>query len=197
MNKTKIEWTDYTWNPVTGCQHGCPYCYARKIAMRFDGHFNPTFHEKRLTGKMPKAPSKIFVCSMADLFGDWVPDEWVIKVLKVARQNPQHIFQFLTKNPKLYSEFQDLFTDNMWFGTTIDTSEMALYRLKQLEKVKGYKFISFEPLLGDMTGMDLSKIDLVIIGQMTGQGAIKAKTEWIESIKHHNIFYKSNLEQTQ
>ena len=68
MQKTKIEWCDYTWNPVVGCKHGCSYCYARKISTRFNGNFEPTFYPKRLNDKMPKKPSKIFVCSMADLF---------------------------------------------------------------------------------------------------------------------------------
>jgi len=160
--------------------------------MRFYGHFDPTEHPERLgePSKLKK-PSKIFVCSMADLFGDWVDKEWIIKVLKVARQNPQHIFQFLTKNPKRYKEFEYLFTDNMHFGTTLDYVNQA--RLSDLKNIKGYKFISFEPLLADMSALDLSGIDLCIVGQMTGQGATKTKQEWIDSIKHPNIFYKNNL----
>jgi protein gp37 len=189
MQKTKIEWTDYTWNPVTGCLHNCPYCYAKRIAMRFDGHFKPRFRSGRLNDKMPKKPSKIFVCSMSDLFGDWVKKEWIDAVLKVVNENPQQTFQFLTKNPKRYSEFT--FPQNCWLGVTIDYPNQG--KIDELKKKDNYKFISFEPLLGDMSGLDLSGIDWVIVGAMTGSGAIKPRKEWIDNIKHKNIFYKKNL----
>lgn len=206
MNKTKIDWTDYTWNPVTGCLHNCNYCYARKIAMRFTGHFKPTFHKDRLNDKFPKKPSKIFVCSMADLFGDWVAAYWVHSILKVVRENPQHIFQFLTKNPKRYSEFD--FPDNCWLGITLTgenkkdksidqyvKSYKELCDCATLEYKSGgdYKFISIEPLLGSFKYIDIEYADLVIVGAMTGSGAIEPKKEWINSIKHKNIFYKSNI----
>ena len=189
MNKTKIEWCDYSWNPITGCLHNCPYCYARKIAMRFDGHFDPTIHYDRLKEKMPKKPSKIFVCSMADLFGEWVQDNWIDSVLEIVEKNPQHTFQFLTKNPKRYLNFT--FPKNCWLGITLDNPDRL--KLDYLKMMPNYKFISFEPLLGDMSGLDLSGIDLCIVGAMTGQGAIPPKKEWIDSIKHNNIFYKSNI----
>lgn len=190
VNKTKIEWTDFTWNPLTGCKHNCPYCYAKKIGMRFDGHFNPTFHPERLNDKFPKKPSKIFVCSMADLFGDWIPDKWIIDILRIAYENPQHTFQYLTKNPKRMQDF--IFPYNAWIGTTIE-DKSKLYRLEELQKVKApYKFISFEPLLGKID-IDLtdSGIDLVIIGGLTGTKE-KTKKEW-DKIKHPNKFYKSNF----
>lgn len=193
MNKTKIEWCDYTFNPVTGCKHGCKYCYASKIAIRFTGHFNPTFHPKRLKDKMPKKPSKIFVCSMADLFGDWVPSDWIEQILmRVVCQNPQHTFMFLTKNPKRYSEYG--FPSNTMLGVTINTKN-DLERMEILTKQKRQDslFVSIEPLLDDFTGVDFSGVDLIIVGAMTGAGAIKPKREWIESIKHRNIFYKDNL----
>ena len=86
MNKTKIEWTDYTWNSITGCEYNCFYCYARRIAMRFNGHFKPTFHPDRITQPHKlKKPSKIFVCSMVDLFGDWIPDLWIEAVLATIK----------------------------------------------------------------------------------------------------------------
>jgi len=193
MNNAKntIGWCDKTFNPVTGCLHGCWYCYARKIAMRFDGHFKPTFHEDRL--KEPyklKKPSKIFVCSMADLFGDWVPRYWIGKILKVIKENPRHTFQLLTKNPKRYLEFK--FSDNVWLGITEDYINQARLNYLKMAKTK-YKFISFEPLLGDMSALDLSGIDLCIVGAMTGARAVKPKQEWIDGIKHPNIFYKNNL----
>ena len=127
MNKTKIEYADYTWNPVTGCLHECEYCYARKQAKRFSSivgipngkihdlpinftykckypyGFDPTFHRYRLDEpSQVKTPSTIFVCSMADLFGEWVPDEWIQKIFEACADAPQHRYLFLTKNPKRY-----------------------------------------------------------------------------------------------
>ena len=192
MNKTKIEWTDYTWNPITGCKHGCSYCYAKRISMRFVGHFNPTFHATRLMQpKQQKKPSKIFVCSMADLFGNWVPRLWIDLVLETVKQCPQHTFQFLTKNPKRYHEFK--FPANCWLGVTIDKPNQ--HKINLLKMNRGYKFISFEPLLGDMSKLDLSGIDLCIIGRDTSPGAELPKREWIDSIKHNpkNIFLKNNI----
>lgn len=191
MQKTKIEWCDYSWNPITGCLNDCFYCYAKKIAMRFDGHFKPTFHEDRLEDPFKVVKSqKIFVCSMADLFGDWVPKDWIDRVLRVIKANNNHIFQLLTKNPKRYLEFE--FPDNVWLGITEDYINQA--RLNYLKEAKAkYKFISFEPLLSDMSGLDLSGIDLVIIGAMTGAGAIKPEKQWIDSIYHPNIIYKNNI----
>lgn len=192
VNCTKIEWCSHTWNPVTGCLHGCPYCYARKIAMRFDGHFNPKFHQKRLLDKFPKTPSKIFVCSMADLFGDWIDDEIIQQVISVTALHQKHQFYFLTKNPKKMQHFK--FPNNTWVGVTVE-DKSKLWRLEELKKVNAeYRFISFEPLLGEVD-IDLSqeKIDLVIIGGATG---IKEKTqkEW-DKIKHNNKFYKNNFNQ--
>ena len=125
MEKTKIDWADSTWNPVTGCLHGCEYCYAKRIARRFGDKaaegvtirnqyiklkdepypygFDPTFHRYRLD--RPKIWTKarnIFVCSMADLFGEWVPDEWINTVFAACLEAPQHNYLFLTKNPGQY-----------------------------------------------------------------------------------------------
>lgn len=193
MQKTNIEWTQYTFNPVVGCKHNCPYCYAKRMNDRFGWipKWNePKFFPERLNDKMPQKPSKIFVCSVADLFGDWIPKEWIGQVIQVAKNNPQHIFQFLTKNPKRYLEFE--FPENCWLGTTIDyVNQARLNYLKQ--KIGNYKFISFEPLLGDMSILDLSGIDLVIVGADSSRGTNPPKKEWIESVKHRNLFYKKNI----
>ena len=135
MNDTKIEWCDMTWNPVTGCLHGCEYCYAKKVAHRFDGKvfdtsplpgglhvledrppwppypygFAPTFHRYRLGDPASKTKGKtIFVCSMADLFGSWVQTKWIVDVLDACLAAPQHRYLFLTKNPKRYLELDEM-----------------------------------------------------------------------------------------
>lgn len=157
MNKTKIEWADMTWNPVTGCRHGCGYCYARRIAERFrpfdlphvteagvlngindlaapiitvcrDGKervcahpygFEPTFHRYRLDEPLKmKKPQTIFVVSMGDLFGDWVPTSWITAVFAACLAAPWHTYMFLTKNPHRYVHLDEMALlprgDNFW-----------------------------------------------------------------------------------
>lgn len=204
MNKTKIEWCDYTTNPVKGkCPNACWYCYARRMYDRFKWNpkirFKPEVLDKI---KNIKKPSKIFVGSTHDLFGEWVPKEWIDKIIKVAVDNPKQTFQFLTKNPQRYLEFK--FPKNCWLGFTIDKIKNDTNTKVNLMKIKSfdgnYTFISFEPLLDDPfqlfiggVGESMKKMDLVIIGAMTGPGAIKPKKEWIDSIKHKNVFYKNNI----
>lgn len=176
MNRTKIEWCDYTWNPITGCKHGCPYCYAKKIADRFNGSkswpngFEPTFHYGRLNDPTKiKKPQTIFVCSMADLFGAWVPDLWVSLVLGACWQAPQHTYIFLTKNPQRYLRIRGfLGKKNLWFGATITNQNDADQRIQWLQKMpEGNRFISFEPLLGKIEHLNLRGIGQVIIGAQT------------------------------
>jgi len=163
MNKSKIDWCDYTWNPVTGCFHGCEYCYARKIDKRFgDGNFTPTFHPERLQEPLKvKKPSKIFVGSVSDLFGDWF---WQVskepgtvtsynmgmvvgKILDVVKQCPQHTFIFLTKNPKGMQGFN--FPSNCLCGTSVEDQEKANERIPELLKVDCKTlWASYEPSLG-------------------------------------------------
>lgn len=198
LNRTKIEWTQFTFNPVVGCKNGCWYCYAKRMNDRFKWikeWSEPGFFPQRLSEPYKlKKSSKIFVGSMCDLFGDWIPDRWIKRVIKVAEENPRHTFQFLTKNPKRYLEFD--FPKNCWLGATIDGTEVwgtAQSKINDLKLTDNYKFISFEPLLGDVSGLDLTGIDLVIVGAQTGRGAIPPKKEWIDSIKHSNILFKDNL----
>lgn len=232
MNKTKIEWCDMTWNPVTGCLHNCPYCYARRIAERFGLDFAPklddpgmegackydsaegmdtmlelekpyikggriqpypmaflpTFHKYRLDEPARKTkPQKIFVCSMADLFGDWVPDEWIEEVFKICIiKAPHHKYLFLTKNPARYlqilkSQYPLCDYQNMWFGFT--HTEGELWGLPAHMQIN--RFVSIEPLLGEVYPSPFfweDGIDWVIIGQQTGPGAVPPKREWVESI---------------
>jgi protein gp37 len=201
MNKTKIEWTDYSWNPVTGCKHGCWYCYANKLFTRFGRSFEPTFYPERLTElKKLKKPAKIFVCSVADLFAKWTPEEWRDAVLtEISKPEYNHLtFQLLTKNP---GNIELEAKENIWIGTTI-TKQCELSSLTDLVKnYKGIKFVSFEPLLQEININHRSffKIDWVIVGKLTGSKKIKLDKRWVEIIikdcRHHNkpIFLKNNL----
>jgi protein gp37 len=200
MNKTKIEWCDFTWNPVVGCKHGCSYCYARRINNRFhyiESWENPVFFEDRLFEPYSlNRPSIIFVCSMSDLFGAWVPSYWPNIILDVVRENPQHRFMFLTKNPNRYKELpvENSFPVNAWLGVTINSNanKQRINELKDLPKsIK--KYVSIEPLLGMCDDLDLSCLDLVIVGAMTGPGALMPKIKWIQSIKCDQIFWKGNI----
>lgn len=166
MNRTKIEWCDYTWSPVTGCKHGCEYCYAKRIDQRFnDGRFEPTFHPKRLKEPLKvKKPSRIFVGSMADLFGEWGWDdgfgwlerEYVVnEVFNIVNQCPQHTFIFLTKNPKGMQGFN--FPDNCWCGTSVENQEKADERIPELLRVDCKTlFVSYEPALEPIDLTDIT-----------------------------------------
>jgi len=206
MNRTKIEWTNYTWSPIVGCygpsgskEHPncCSYCYAKAIARRFgktdaERNFEPTFYLERI--KEPyklKKPSKIFVCSMSDMFGDWVPGYWVTEILWVILENPQHIFQILTKNPKgLIHDFWP-FPKNLWVGITADTRKHyeEFYPLL-FTSTPRTKFISFEPLLEDMPHpLDLRRINWVIIGSKTGPKPLIPYPAMVENIIDQAIEY--------
>lgn len=265
MNKTKIEWCDSTWNPVTGCLHGCEYCYARKIANRFgnldkriesaaeegidldDAYFRnpdyfsvleapirgyngkvelyptgfyPTFYKYRLD--IPKKwsePRTIFVCSMADLFGDWVPDEWIETVFEACAKAPQHRYLFLTKNPQRYIELDGRnklpIRDNMWYGATASNNEQlseAIIFFGYFEK-RTKTFLSIEPILENV---DIRKINLpsgwyadwrcyfkwLIIGAESGSRKDKVvpQKSWIDCISEKckyeagiSIFMKDSL----
>ena len=212
MNKTKIDWADSTWNPVTGCLNDCPYCYAKKISTRFDAHFfadkpkvlkfpmrsnqgiiypypygfTPTFHRYRLDEPaQKKKPQNIFVCSMADLFGDWVPISWIKDVLTACYKAPWHNYLFLTKNPQRLIDMgkQGLLPakENYWYGTTI-TDDATPFFYSEAHNC----FLSIEPLMGAFgeDGKLPPAIKWVIIGAETGnrKGKVTPQKEWIESI---------------
>ncbi len=166
-----VEWAAWTWNPVTGCKHGCDYCYARDISNRFtnDG-FKPTFHESRLDAPCNTAPDpsvpggcNVFVCSMADLFGEWVPNTWIFDIIRRVADNPRWNFLFLTKNPKRYTSIQ--FPDNAWIGATVDRQHRAADAERYLRDADAkVKFISCEPMLEPIVFSDMSVFNWVIIG---------------------------------
>jgi len=216
MNKSSIEWTDKTWNPVTGCtkvSQGCKNCYAEAMFNRFEkqwGKFtNVQCHEDRLHQPSKiKKPSKIFVNSMSDLFHEDVPFEFVYKVFSVMSDHPQHIFQVLTKRPERAKDFFGHLAriswpfnqlKHIWIGTSIEDQKTANLRIPILLDVPmPVKFLSCEPLLGaiDFSGFDFKKIDWVIVGGESGSFARPLNPEWVRSIRkqcrHANIpfFFK-------
>ncbi len=239
MNRTKIEWTDYTWNPVTGCwgpggtaekPNRCFYCYAQKVARRFtkdqklgySDPFMPKLWGDRLNQPAKiKKPSKIFVCSMGELFGEWVPDEWINQVIGTAWfVAPHHTFQFLTKNPKRLLDFNP-WPSNCWVGTTVTNQTDADERLPWLLQVEApVRFVSHEPLLEDIVvdhylfedefgnrgqhfvgdfKIPFDDINWAIIGAMTGPRAVKAKAKWVQDLINQYrgagvpVFLKDNL----
>lgn len=222
MEKTKIEWCDSTYNPVTGCYHNCSYCYARRIATRYKGciespdgstdentvvlsdkcqvitkggiaryaaypyGFTPTLHEYRLSDPITKGFGKtIFVCSMADLFGSWIPDEWIEKVFESCKDASNHRYLFLTKNPKRYIELAQKGKlpedDNFWYGSTITNPEMPAFFSD-----KHHTFVSIEPVLAPFKDEDkknsfVGKVDWAIFGAETGnrKGKVIPESSWI------------------
>lgn len=242
--KTKIDWCDSTWNPVTGCEHRCPYCYAKGIAERFgtnwlpdenpddykcvldgtethaimeldgmqarkqkDGRivpaafplgFTPTLHRYRLDDPQQwKQPRNIFVCSMADLFGDWVPDEWIDQVFKACEAAPQHRYMFLTKNPARFKQLQKngvKLPNYCWIGTSVtrDAEQADQYtgRTGHLSKnwdTTAQWFVSVEPILERMSRgsiENLTAMNWVIVGAETDRRneRVIPEKKWIDEI---------------
>ena len=180
FNRTNsnVDWAWWTWNPVTGCKHGCFYCYARDIANRFTGHFEPELHPDRLDApqntREPVLPSDasqadrlgsrcVFVCSMADLFGAWVPQEWIDAVLDAVRKAPQWTFIFLTKKPSRLIDID--WPKNAWVGTTVDVNARAQKAQDAFSQIDAsVRFLSCEPLNERVQFTDLSMFDWVLIG---------------------------------
>lgn len=203
LNRTKIEWTDFTWNPITGCLHGCWYCYAKKMCQRFKkvfpNGFEPTFYPERLREPWERRkPSKIFACSIADLFALWTPKEWRDLVLRSMFKCPvKHTFQLLTKNPELIPSIH--FPDNVWVGTTVTGENGDIRNIDAIKKVDAkVRFVSFEPLLGDIWA-DLFDIQWVIIGKLTGSKRVKldygevTKLTTQAQVIEIPVFQKNNL----
>lgn len=208
QGKKGIEWTDWSWNVITGCKHGCWYCYARKLCLRFrkifPNGFEPTFYEDRLTEPWElQKPSKIFVCSISDLFAPWTPKEWRNKVLMSMFVCPTpHIFQMLTKNPERIPKPKKRFPDTWWFGTTVTGENDDAVNIDAIKQVPAkVRFVSFEPLLGeiDFDKHSLEGIQWVIIGKLTGSRRVPLKNSWVidimEEARFHQIpvFQKNNL----
>jgi len=178
QDNNNIEWAQWSWNPITGCKHGCEFCYARDIAARFgppgvSDPFAPVLWTSRLSApqhtKVPAGADSdivlrnVFTVSMGDLFGAWVPEEWIDAVMDAVRAAPQWNFLFLTKNPKRLPSVD--FPANAWVGTTVNTQKMVAAAEAAFAKVKAtVKFLSCEPLYEDLRFKHLDRFDWVIIG---------------------------------
>ena len=197
MKTTKIEWTDKTWNPITGCSKvsaGCANCYAEVMARRLNSMgnnkyrngFRLTTHPDALTEPlMWKKPHIIFVCSMSDLFHADVPDCFIDQVISVIKQTPHHNYQILTKRAGRMSEYfsKREIPENVWLGVTVDIAS-SKERVDYLRTLNApIRFLSCEPLLEDLGELNLDNIDWVIVGGESGVKARPMKEEWVLSIK--------------
>lgn len=187
QDSSSIEWAQWSWNPITGCKHDCPYCYARDIANRFyPQKFEPSIYPERfLAPQNTKVPDiakenvaykNVFTCSMADLFGRWVPLEWIEWVMQTVADNPQWNFLFLTKFPQRFAELGEL-PNNAWMGTTVDCQSRVKNAEKAFAKVKGgTKWLSVEPMLTPLKFDRLDLFNWVVIG---GASASAKTPAWV------------------
>ena len=194
---SKIEWTESTWNPVTGCTKistGCKNCYAERMALRLKAASSPNYANgfrvaiHRHVLKIPlrwKHPRTIFVNSMSDIFHRDVPFDFILDMFNVMHKASHHRYQILTKRSKRMVELNSKlpWLPNIWMGVTVETAKY-LYRIDHLRQTDAaVKFISFEPLLGPIPNIGLSGIDWVIVGGESGPGARPMKPEWAADIR--------------
>lgn len=194
--KSSIEWTESTWNPVTGCTKispGCVHCYAERMARRLRAMGQPNYahgfevavHEESL--ELPlrwKRPQSIFVNSMSDLFHDEVPFEFIRRIFAVMEEASWHRFQVLTKRSARLAELAPLlpWPDNVWMGVTVENADYA-FRIDHLRTVAAaVRFLSLEPLLGPVPEVNLSGIDWVIVGGESGPGARAMEPAWARDV---------------
>ena len=195
--KTAIEWTEATWNPVTGCSKvsaGCRNCYAERMATRlhamgspnYRNGFHPTVHEHTLDLPLSwKRPQAVFVNSMSDLFHRAVPLSFILKVFAIMRQAYWHRFQILTKRSERLLELNARlpWAPNIWMGVTVEHPDFVC-RIEDLRQTgAAVKFLSLEPLLAPMPRMDLRSIDWVIVGGESGPGARPMQEAWVTGIR--------------
>jgi len=199
MAQSKIEWTELTWNPITGCTKisaGCKFCYAEVMSRRlkamgiekYKRGFKLELHQDVLAEPYTWKNSKIvFVNSMSDLFQKNVPIDFIQKVFTVMNENPQHVFQVLTKRADLLLEYDKAkllkWTHNIWMGVSVE-DERVIERIKLLKKTKAkVKFLSCEPLIGPLQKINLKKIDWVIVGGESGRKPRPMNVDWVLDIK--------------
>ena len=197
MASSRIEWTEMTWNPTTGCNKvsaGCKYCYAEVMAKRlqamgidkYKDAFELRIHEESLNIPYSwKSPKIVFVNSMSDLFHKDVPLEYIKSVFHVMNDNPQHVFQVLTKRSDILLKYSShlKWTHNIWMGVSVENGKVAK-RIDNLRATKArIKFLSCEPLIGSIPNMNLEGIDWVIVGGESGRKARPMDVEWVLDIQ--------------
>ena len=196
--KSAIEWTEATWNPVTGCTKispGCDNCYAERLALRLQAMGQPnyvngfklTLQEKMLELPLKwKTPQIIFVNSMSDLFHKDVPEEYIRRVFDVMRRASHHIFQVLTKRSQRLERLSPMldWPPNVWMGVSVESAAYQ-FRINDLRETSArVKFLSLEPLLGPLPSLDLRGIDWAIVGGESGPGARAMSHEWVIDIRN-------------
>jgi len=196
--QSKIEWTEQTWNPVTGCTKispGCKHCYAETMAKRltamgapgYENGFDISLMSERLGQPLNrKKPTVYFVNSMSDLFHEEVPFSFIDKVMKTIAETPQHTYQILTKRAEQLSKYFNTrrVPPNVWLGVSVEDKKYGLPRIDYLRHVVAeIRFLSIEPLLEDIGLIDLKGIHWVIVGGESGPKARPMKPEWIASIQ--------------
>jgi len=197
MSQSRIEWTESTWNPVTGCTKisaGCAHCYAERMALRlqamgqsnYRNGFKVTCHEHALFLPLKwRTPQTVFVNSMSDLFHDEIPDEFIFRIFDVMREADWHRFQVLTKRTNRMKNLAPYlpWPENVWMGVSVE-NQVSAGRIDSLRTTPAkIKFLSLEPLLGPILNLDLRGIDWVIVGGESGPGARPMKEKWVIEIK--------------
>lgn len=197
MKTTKIEWTESTWNPITGCtkiSSGCKFCYAERMAKRlkamgsanYEAGFNLTLQDHVVELPLSwKKPQTIFVNSMSDLFHKNVPLVFIQRIFEVMNKAYWHKFQVLTKRSDILLKYNSKFnwTENIWMGVSVENDDYT-YRIDDLRNTDAKtKFLSIEPLIGPINKLNLTNIDWVIVGGESGPGARPIKEEWVIKIK--------------
>lgn len=194
--RSSIEWTESTWNPITGCTKispGCAHCYAERMAKRlkamgqknYRNGFNVTIHEDSL--KLPlswKTSQTIFVNSMSDLFHEEIPFDFIYEVFSVIKSAYWHNFQILTKRSKRLSEYASMlpWPENLWMGVTVENGDFV-GRVDDLRNINAaVKFLSLEPLIGPVNNLNLENINWVIVGGESGPGSRPIKEEWVRDV---------------
>ena len=196
---SSIEWTESTWNPLTGCTKispGCMNCYAERLSFRLQAMGNPnykngfdlTIHDDAIELPLKwKKPQIIFVNSMSDLFHVNVPNDFILRIFDVMRHADWHCYQILTKRSERLKEMNHLlpWAPNIWMGVSVENDDY-IYRIDHLRDTDAYlKFISFEPLLGSISNLDLTSIGWTIVGGESGPKARKLDTSWVLTIRDY------------
>ena len=197
MTTSSIEWTELTWNPTTGCSkysNGCKYCYAEIMSKRlqamgvekYKDAFEVRIHlDQLLLPYKWKTPKIVFVNSMSDLFHKEVPADFIKRVFSIMNDNPQHVFQILTKRAErlIALSAELVWTDNIWMGVSVEDTSVT-HRVDRLRETSAHiKFLSCEPLLGPLPGLNLDGIHWLIVGGESGTRPRPMREDWVFDIQ--------------